>query len=84
VPSKTEIKICLGSSCFSRGNKKTLQLIQNFIQDYSLEERVVLKGNHCFSDCSKGPILEVDGILYEKVDSDNVLDILRQVLDINS
>ncbi len=79
---KTEIKICLGSSCFSRGNKKTLQVIQQFIKDKSLEDQVVLKGNHCFSDCSKGPVLEINGIIYEKVDSENVLDILRDILEI--
>jgi len=59
-------------------------VIQQFIRENGLEDQIELKGNHCFSDCSKGPVLEIDGKLYEKVDSDNVLEILRSVLDINA
>ena len=75
---KKEIRICLGSSCFSRGNKKTLQIIQQYLKDHQLEHDVILKGNHCFSNCSEGPILKIDQKIYEQVTQDKVLEILEK------
>ncbi|MEN8229028.1 MAG: (2Fe-2S) ferredoxin domain-containing protein [Bacteroidota bacterium] len=75
---KKEIRICLGSSCFSRGNKQTLQIIQQYIKEHQLENEVILKGNHCFSDCNAGPILKIDQNIYEKVTREKVLEILEK------
>ena len=77
---KKEIKICMGSSCFSRGNKQTLLVIQQYLKDHQLERDVILKGNHCFSDCSAGPILKIDQKLYEHVTRETVLEILETEL----
>ena len=74
---KKEIKICLGSSCFSRGNRRTLQVIQKYLKDHQLESDVILKGNHCFSDCSSGPVMKIGEKLYEQVSSETVLEILE-------
>ncbi|HON18097.1 MAG TPA: (2Fe-2S) ferredoxin domain-containing protein [Salinivirgaceae bacterium] len=74
---KKEIIICLGSSCFARGNKKTLQVINNFIKEHNLSQYVQFKGGHCFGQCSKGPILKINQKIYENVDSMNVIDILN-------
>jgi len=70
----------MGSSCFSRGNRYTLQLIQQFLKDHQLERDVILKGNHCFNECSKGPILKIDSRVYKEVDRDNILEILEKEL----
>ena len=74
---KKEIKICLGSSCFSRGNKATLQVIQKYLKDHQLERDVILKGNHCFNNCSTGPVMKIGNTLYEQVSSETVLEILE-------
>lgn len=74
---KKEIKICLGSSCFSRGNKQTLQVIQLYLKDHQLERDVILKGNHCFGNCNSGPVLQIGQMVYEQVSSENVLEILE-------
>ncbi|MEA3461055.1 MAG: (2Fe-2S) ferredoxin domain-containing protein [Bacteroidota bacterium] len=74
---KKEIKICLGSSCFSRGNKKTLQVIQRYLKDHQLERDVILKGNHCFSNCSTGPVMKIGDKVYEQVNSESILEILE-------
>ena len=73
---RKEIKICLGSSCFSRGNKQTLQVIQKYLKDHHLEREIILKGNHCFSNCSAGPVMNIGNKVYEQVSSDKVLEIL--------
>lgn len=78
MQNRIVIEICLGSSCFSRGSGKTLQTIQKYLKDNILENDVVLKGNHCFNDCSKGPVMKIGGTLHEQVNSENILDILEE------
>lgn len=72
----------MGSSCFSRGNNKTLKVIQSFLSEHHLEGEVVLKGNHCFSDCSKGPIVKINETLHEQVTVDNILEILSETFNL--
>lgn len=78
MQNRTVIEICMGSSCFSRGNGKTLQAIQAYLKENQLESDVVLKGNHCFSDCSKGPIVKIGDTIHEQVNSSNILEILEK------
>ena len=70
----------MGSSCFSRGNKKTLQVIQTYLKDHQLERDVFLKGNHCFGDCSAGPTLKIGSKVYEQVTPDSIVEILEKEL----
>ncbi|HDS07069.1 MAG TPA: (2Fe-2S) ferredoxin domain-containing protein [Bacteroides sp.] len=77
---RKEIRICMGSSCFSRGNRHTLQLVQKYLKDHHLERDVVLKGSHCFDQCSNGPILKIDSRVYENVNRDHIIEILEEEL----
>lgn len=79
MSEKVVIEICMGSSCFSRGNNKTLKIMQKYLREHDLEPRTVLRGNHCFSDCSKGPVVKINGRLYEQIDDDNIIDLLEKV-----
>lgn len=81
MSDKKEIIICLGSSCFARGNKKTVQAITKYMQERNLKDLVFFHGGHCFGQCDKGPIIKVNKTLYEDVDSINVLDILSKELE---
>ncbi len=69
---KIDIAICLGSSCFSRGNKEILQRINQYIKLKNLEEKVNFHGKHCMAMCASGPILEIDGKIHEKVNAEDV------------
>ena len=73
-----EIVICLGSSCFARGNKKTLGLIQQYLQDNDLLDSVSFRGNHCFGKCHNGPILKINDHSYEGINESEVLAILEK------
>ena len=75
-----EIVICLGSSCFARGNKKTLLRIQQYISDHGLEESIKFRGNHCFGKCKDGPVLKINGQEYKGVDESSIIEILEREL----
>lgn len=72
----TTIKVCMGSSCFARGNAKNLQLIQKYLSDNGLEAEVELTGLRCCDKCSKGPNLAIGDEEYNNIDQGTLLDIL--------
>lgn len=75
---KTEVIICLGSSCFARGNKTTLGLIDKYIRDNQLQDKVFFHGGHCFNKCSEGPVIKIDNETYTGVNELNIIDILNK------
>lgn len=81
--SLREIVICLGSSCFARGNKKTLGIIQEYLKQNKLEDTVDFRGNHCFGNCQGGPIIKINGNVYERVGEKEIIDILDKEFSIN-
>jgi NADH:ubiquinone oxidoreductase subunit E len=78
--NRREIIICLGSSCFARGNKNLLRIIQRFINQRGLSEKVFFKGDHCFGDCSIGPNIKIGGKVYNQVSEENIHHILSEAL----
>lgn len=77
---KREVILCLGSSCFARGNKDLLKYVQKFIRQKKLEEKVHLRGDHCFEKCSEGPNLIIGNKVYNNVSGKNVDEILFEGL----
>jgi NADH:ubiquinone oxidoreductase subunit E len=75
--SEVDITICLGSSCFSRGNRHTLELIKDYLKEHDMEDRVFFRGDLCDSLCEHGPILRINGTVFENVNSDNIFEILN-------
>jgi len=77
-----EIEICLGSSCFSRGNKKVLNVISKYLKDNKLDDKVYFHGAHCFASCDKGPIVKINDVVYENVDEEKIVNILTKVFGV--
>ncbi len=68
---KTCITICLGSSCFTRGNAEHLPLLQSHLAEKGLTDRVHLKGSRCEGQCMHGPNLRIgERLLHDVKDSD--------------
>lgn len=75
-----DVEICMGSSCFSRGNNKSLEIIQSFIKKGNLEARIQLRGCLCQNKCNSGPVIQINGVLYKEVYPVTVVDILNEAL----
>ncbi len=71
-----KIQICMGSSCFARGNNKNLQIISKYLKDNNLEAEIELTGLRCCNLCSKGPNITINGQEYDNVDQGTLIDIL--------
>ena len=79
--AKPKITICIGSSCFSRGNERNVEVVQKFLEENNLKEEidVELEGSLCKGRCADGPIILVDDKVYTKVDSGVMLDIMKKL-----
>lgn len=82
MQNKKEIVICLGSSCFSRGNRICLGIIEKFLKENDLEDKYFFHGSRCFDKCEKGPVLKIGDEIFEQVKPDQVVDILKRTLKI--
>jgi len=67
MPEESEMHICLGSSCFSRGNKEVVLFIREYLRKHHLEDRIIFKGVRCMGNCSKGPNLRINGTIHESI-----------------
>lgn len=72
----TEMHICLGSSCFSRGNNEVVGFIKNYLQRNHYEDKVIFKGGRCMGCCNNGPNLTINGKLFENVTISKIEEIL--------
>ncbi|MCK9162882.1 MAG: NAD(P)H-dependent oxidoreductase subunit E [Bacteroidales bacterium] len=77
---KKEITICLGSSCFSRGNNKNLEIIQEYIKNKGIEADINFKGQLCSEQCQNGPVLTIDNNTYNEVTQTKLIEILDKEL----
>ena len=73
---KVEITICLGSSCFARGNNMNLKFIQEYLKQNGLTDEVNFKGQLCSKFCNEGPIIIINGTTYKEVNKVKLEDIL--------
>ncbi|MHC1705314.1 MAG: (2Fe-2S) ferredoxin domain-containing protein [Tenuifilaceae bacterium] len=78
MDQKTEVIICLGSSCFARGNKGTLKVIEKYLKDNNLIDKVFFHGGHCFNKCAEGPVVKIDETIYTGVNETNIIEILNK------
>lgn len=76
MKSKSEVVICLGSSCFSRGNKILVKSIDMFIKENKLDDCIDFRGAHCLGMCEKGPILKIQDEVYTSVNELDIIEIL--------
>jgi len=73
----TVIKVCLGSSCYVRGNDKTLVFIEEYIQTHKKEITVELMGCRCTNACQEGPNIFIDDKKYSNLTQDELSKLLE-------
>ncbi|MDO5580850.1 MAG: NAD(P)H-dependent oxidoreductase subunit E [Planctomycetia bacterium] len=79
---KRKVVICMGSSCFIRGNAQNAEIAEKFIQDHDLNENTDLDicGGLCTENCLNGPIVQIGGTVYKHVDKTVLLELLESEL----
>ena len=78
--NKIQIKICLGSSCFSRGNKEMVNMVHKYIRSKNIEDKVAFSGDHCTNECLQGPNIRIGGKMINGVSKENIEKLLNDNL----
>lgn len=76
--NKRHIKICMGSSCFSRGNNANVEVVKKYLKDNGLEAEVGFSGRLCEEMCGRGPVVSIDDRIYEEVNVSRLYKILKE------
>lgn len=76
---KHSIVICMGSSCFARGNDRNLEVIETFLSGNGLEAEIFLRGSRCEGRCPDGPNITIDGKAFNKVCPEDLERILNRI-----
>lgn len=74
-----EIKICMGSACFARGNSSYLEFIENYIKENKLEANIEVYGERCTDNCDKGPNIKINNKIINNVTKEVLLEELRKL-----
>ncbi len=74
---RLRIGICMGSSCFSRGNNRLVAALKELLATEGLEQHVLLEGHLCEGFCSDGPNVTIDGEYRHQADPADVIKTIR-------
>lgn len=75
-PKTMKITVCMGSSCYSRGNAKLIEIIRKYAKDANVDPEIA--GHLCENLCAEGPNIIVEGAPYSNVQPSAIPEILRK------
>ena len=73
-----EIKICMGSACFAKGNQENLEYIKNFIEENGLDAEIKIVGALCENKCSVGPRIYINDKEHLQVSKGELIKLLEE------
>ncbi len=66
------VQICVGSSCHIKGSADIVELLEKAIEEYHLEDDVVLTGSFCIGKCNRvGVTVQVGDDVHVGITRDN-------------
>ena len=82
----TEIKVCMGSACFAKGNQENLEYIKAYIEENNMEADISIVGALCENKCEIGPRIIINEKEYTNVTKEQikeVLDSYKKIMNFN-
>ena len=78
------IQICVGSSCHIKGSSEIVELLQNAVAEYGLDDEVTLAGSFCIGKCNRvGVTIQIDDDIHTGITKENFKEFFKEnVLDV--
>jgi NADH:ubiquinone oxidoreductase subunit E len=70
------ITICMGSSCFARGNNRNIEVLKELAINSPPGVRCCLSGRLCEGQCTLGPNLVIEGKMHHGIDPVGVMSLV--------
>ena len=66
------IQVCVGSSCHLKGSPEIVELLQDAVSEYHIENDVTLAGSFCIGKCNRiGVTIQVDDDIHVGITKEN-------------
>ena len=75
-----DVVICLGSSCFARGNAQNLRDLKAYLELHGIAANFRTKGRLCAKKCTSGPTIAINGVEYGHVQPGAAVALLERAL----
>lgn len=75
----SEIKVCMGSACFAKGNQENLEFIKEYIKKNNLEAEIKIIGALCENKCNLGPRVIINEVEYHQVNRFQLEELLKEL-----
>lgn len=76
------ITVCMGSSCFDKGNSSNAEYIIRFIEEHNLQEKIEVSGCLCRNACTLGPNIRGNNKLISGISEQAIVDIIVKELEL--
>lgn len=78
------VQICVGSSCHLRGSQDIVDLFEKAVEEYHLEDDVVLSGSFCIGKCNLvGVTVQINDDIHIGITRENFVEFFRKnILDV--
>ena len=67
------VRVCVGTACYVRGGPRILDSLENKLKiksgDTTQDDRFTLETVNCLGCCALGPVIEIDGQYFGKLNS---------------
>lgn len=69
------IQICVGSACHIKGSHRIVELMNKAIDDYGLQDEIILTGSFCIGRCNPiGVTVQVNDDIHTGITPENFKD----------
>ncbi|MCL2242326.1 MAG: (2Fe-2S) ferredoxin domain-containing protein [Chitinispirillia bacterium] len=75
-----KIIVCMGSSCFGKGNQTVAAAVTRFIEENKLEDKIEVAGCLCTNHCGAGPNIKINDKLISGVSEQSIGAVIVQEL----
>ena len=73
------VQVCVGSSCHLKGSQDIVELLQNAVQEYHLDEEVILSGSFCIGKCNRvGVTVQVNDDVHVGITRENFREFFKE------
>ena len=73
------VQVCVGSSCYLKGSQDIVELFQAALEEYHIEDEVVLSGSFCIGKCNRvGVTVQVDDDVHIGVTKENFKEFFKE------
>ena len=58
------VHICIGSSCYLKGSKDIITILERLITIHNVKDKVTLMGSFCMGHCTEGVCVTIDDTIF--------------------